>query len=121
MSSYLRLVVGSLAFALLTVRIAPAADAVVRINEVNANIASGCDLIELRVVAGGTLDSTNDFIVVHTGATNSTCKPASCATSAMASKVDSPSALCSTNFDAAFDWYSTCSHSMAARVRSWMQ
>ena len=61
-----------------------------RINEVNANIAGNCALIELRVVRGGTMERvrfgayrlmltftyfivrTNDFIVVHV---SSECNP----------------------------------------------
>ena len=72
--------------------------AVLRINEVNANITLGCDLIELRVVTGGTLLNlrltertgiigelnqvfpaavvpTNAIIVVHLNSGNATCNP----------------------------------------------
>lgn len=75
------------------------APASVKINEVNANLATGCDLIELRVTAGGTLRgirvqerngasgelrqelpsvavAKNDIVVLHLNANNTAvCNP----------------------------------------------
>jgi hypothetical protein len=72
----------------------PGATAVLSINEFNANISNGCDQIELRVLEGGSLTNysfstsrgnfsdivfpamnvnTNELIVIHTNADNSTC------------------------------------------------
>jgi hypothetical protein len=103
--------------------------AVVRINEVNANIASGCDLIELRVVSGGTLNGikiqerngtasanelsftfpsvivqTNDFIVVHLNSGSATCNPSG-ATQETTSPTEQPVATHPRNFDTAYDFW----------------
>lgn len=102
---------------------APALDAgtaaVVRINEVNANIAKGCDLVELRVVSAGSMHgielwartsavltfgalvvARNDVIIVHVNAP--TCAPDF--ESELLSKTQStaPGAHAT-----AFDWYAT--------------
>ncbi|HEU0037559.1 MAG TPA: Ig-like domain-containing protein [Kofleriaceae bacterium] len=104
--------------------------AVVRINELNANIGGGCDLIELRVVSGGSMTgykltertgavasgelsftfpsftvATNDIVVVHMGATSATCNPGG-ATAETASIIGEPSATHAGNFDTAFDFWS---------------
>ncbi len=102
--------------------------AVVRINEVNANLTGGCDLIELRVVAGGSLTSfklqernggagelgftfpnlvvqTNAIIVVHTGANLAACNPGN-ATSETTTSLDQPAVTFPGNFDTAFDFWS---------------
>jgi Big-like domain-containing protein len=107
------------------------AQAVVRINELNANIGNGCDLIELRVVASGSMTGfklferngvvsgnnelnftfptftvqKNDIIVVHTNSGNATCNPGS-ATAETTSVTDQPKATFGANFDTAFDFYS---------------
>jgi hypothetical protein len=101
--------------------------AVVRINEVNANITTGCDLIELRVVSGGTLNGikiqernggtgelaftfpsvivqTNDFVVIHLNASNATCNPSG-ATQETASPTEQPVATHPRNFDTAYDFW----------------
>ncbi|MEP6862620.1 MAG: Ig-like domain-containing protein [Deltaproteobacteria bacterium] len=104
--------------------------AVVRINEVNANIASGCDLIELRVIAdgsmagfkiternGGTGELTftfpagfnvhkNDYIVVHESSGSATCNP-NTATSETMMKNQQPAAMFAGNYDTAFDFWVT--------------
>lgn len=100
--------------------------AVLRINEVNANIASGCDLIELRVVSGGTMTgyylreretgtlltftgftvAKNDIIVVHMGSSTATCNPGT-SSSETTSVNQQAAATYSRNYDSAFDWYST--------------
>jgi len=103
--------------------------AVVRVNEVNANISGGCDLVELRVVSGGSLAgfelrertstvltfpigfsvATNDLIVVHFDSGDSSCNGG--AVSAPADEVltpmDQPSAVVSPNYDTAFDFWSS--------------
>lgn len=101
--------------------------AVVRINEVNANIAGGCDLIELRVVSGGSMTGfklqertggggelaltfptfvvqTNDFIVVHLNANSATCNPNG-ATQETSTTTDQPAATFAGNFDTAYDFW----------------
>ncbi len=101
--------------------------AVVRINEVNANITGGCDLIELRVVTGGTLNgfklqertggsgelaltfphviaATNDFVVVHLSSGSLTCNP-NMATQETMSKTEQPALTHVGNFDTAFDFW----------------
>ncbi len=101
--------------------------AVVRINEVNANITGGCDLIELRVVSGGTMNGfklqertggsgelaltfpsvivqTNDFVIVHLNSGSLTCNP-SMATQETMSKTEQPVLTHLGNFDTAFDFW----------------
>ncbi len=103
--------------------------AVVRINEVNANIAGGCDLIELRVIAGGTIGgfkllertggngelsltfpsvtvAKNDFIVVHMNSASATCNPGA-ATQETTGPAQQPAATFGGNFDTAYDFWST--------------
>jgi hypothetical protein len=74
-------------------------NAVLVINEVNANIAGGCDLLELRVLVGGPLNGVslherspvvatfpsinvakNDLIVVHFNNVSAACAPVGSAT-----------------------------------------
>ncbi len=107
------------------------APAVVRINELNANIANGCDLIELRVIAGGALTGfritertglagdnelnftfpamvlqTNDLVVVHLNSGSATCNP-SAATQETTSANQQPAASFTGNYDSAYDiWVS---------------
>ena len=99
--------------------------AIVRINELNANVTSGCDLIELRVVSGGTMDgyqlwerigplltfsglvvATNDYIVVHLNSASTTCNPTASA-GEIGSPTSLPAALHPQNYDSAYDWYSS--------------
>ena len=99
--------------------------AIVRINEVNANIGSGCDLIELRVVQGGSMNGfllrerdtgslatftnfnvqTNDFIVVHMGGTVPACNPTN-AVSETTAPNQFPAATATGNYDTAYDIWS---------------
>ena len=95
------------------------------INEVNANIANGCDLIELRVLGGGTMSGIqvrertasvltftnftvqkNDFIVVHFNSSSLTCNPLG-AVNETTSTNQQPAATYPGNYDTAFDWYTT--------------
>lgn len=97
--------------------------AVARINELNANIASGCDLVELRVVTAGTMAGmrlgertadvltfapfqvqVNDVVIVHFNGGSATCNPGS-ATSETTSVTEQPAATFTGNFDSAFDWH----------------
>lgn len=106
----------------------------VRINEVTATITTGCDLIELRVIEGGSLTGfkvteregktandemtftfpadfnvqKNDFIVIHTANANNaaTCNPGN-ATNETTTKDGQPVATFGRNFDTAFDFYVT--------------
>ena len=104
----------------------------VRINELNANIASNCDLIELRVISDGSMAGfkitertgntsnnemsftfpagfsvhKNDFIVVHTASASTTCNPGG-ATAETTAPNDQAQATYGRNFDTAFDFYST--------------
>jgi hypothetical protein len=94
--------------------------AVVRINELNANIANGCDLIELRVVSGGAMGgfqlwerdvsvltfgafnvATNDIIVVHFNSGSATCNPGG-NTQETASIVEQTG---TGNYPTAWDWW----------------
>jgi len=101
--------------------------AVLRINELNANITGGCDLIELRVISGGSTTgmivrerrgnvglnelnltlptmtvAKNDIIVVHMNSTSATCNPNG-ATQETATVTDQPASLFPGNYDTAFD------------------
>ena len=101
-----------------------ATTAIVQINELNANVTAGCDLVELRVVQGGSLDgwqllhrqstlvsfsgltvSTNDYIVVHAGGGSAICNPGGA--SSESGRLDQPAALYPGNFDSALDFHST--------------
>ncbi len=98
----------------------------VRINELNANISGGCDLVELRVVSGGSMEgyvlrertgsvfmfppgftvATNDVLVVHFNGPSAACtggvaRPANETLSA----AEVPAATVSTNYDTAYDFY----------------
>jgi hypothetical protein len=100
--------------------------AVVRINEFNAHVSSPavCDLIELRVVQGGTLLNvklnerlanlitfpafvapTNAIIVVHLNSANAMCNPGG-ATMELLTPLDQPRLTFGANFDTAYDFYS---------------
>lgn len=104
--------------------------AFVRINEVNANIASGCDLIELRVILGGDMNgikltertgsvasgemsltfpamkvAKNEFIVVHLNGNSATCNPGG-ATQETTGVAQQPGSTFGANFDAAYDFHS---------------
>ncbi len=104
----------------------------VRINEINANIASSCDLIELRVISDGSMAGfkltertgntgsgelsftfpagfsvhKNDFIVVHTASASTTCNPGG-ATAETTAVDEQPTSTYGKNYDTAFDFYST--------------
>ncbi len=97
-----------------------------RINEINANITSGCDLVELRVLAGGNLQNfslddrdaalltfesvvvqTGDLVVVHVnGGGGGPCNPDGCPDETV-SQNQFPTASCLENYDTAWDWHST--------------
>jgi hypothetical protein len=102
----------------------------VRINELNANIGSGCDLIELRVISDGTMSGftikersggstelnftfpagfnvhKNDFIVLHENSGSATCNPGT-ATAETGAINDQPAAMYTGNYDTAFDFWAT--------------
>ncbi|MBU1070500.1 hypothetical protein KJ975_13110, partial [Myxococcota bacterium] len=101
--------------------------AVVLVNEVNFNIGSGCDLIELRVISGGSMDGfklynrtdllvtftglnvpTNALILVHINGGSATCNPQS-ATNEVSGPAEQPNPGVTTNINTAYDWYSTIS------------
>jgi len=93
------------------------------INEVNANISAGCDLVEVRALSTGSVGAfqlwtrdqatftfpemtlnAGDFVVIHLGsATNCNLTGAIDETS---SKTSSPNSTHPANFDSAFDLYS---------------
>lgn len=101
-----------------------ATPAIVRLNELNANIANGCDLIELRVVEGGSLAGmrlqeresatilmlpsisvpTNTILIVHTNSGVTTCNPNAATTET--APAGQPSAQFAGNYDNAFDFWS---------------
>jgi len=104
--------------------------ATVRINELNANIGSSCDLIELRVIADGTMSGfkitertgagggemtftfpanfnvlKNDYVIVHAN-NGATCNPNG-ATSETMMKNQQPLAMFAGNFDNAYDFWAS--------------
>lgn len=104
--------------------------ATVKINEFNANIAQGCDLIELRVISGGALTgfrltertggadelnfmfppmsvATNDLIVVHVDSGDTTNCNANMATQETTGVAQQPAAMFAGNFDTAYDFWAT--------------
>ena len=106
------------------------ASAVLRINEVNADITQGCDLIELRVERGGSLEgfqlterdatlvtfptgfvvAANDIIVLHTNRAQQMCHggPVGMAPANETTAVDAePASMFPRNYDTAFDFYTT--------------
>ena len=99
--------------------------AIVRINEVKTNVASGCDLVELRVISGGALEgatlkerlsvvltfttfnvATNDLILVHFNSNSATCNP-NASTNETTAPDQNPNASFPNNVDTAYDWFST--------------
>lgn len=99
------------------------APAVLRVNELNANITGGCDLVELRVVAGGSMANialrervdvmltfsafqvqANDLVVVHFNGPSATCNPNG-ATSETSGITQQPATLFPANYDTAYDWH----------------
>jgi endonuclease G, mitochondrial len=103
--------------------------AVVRINELNANLDTGCDLLELRVISDGTMAGfkltertgavgdgelaftfpgvgvrKNDFIVVHLSSGSATCNP-DAASQETGSPTDQAAAAYAGNFDTAYDFW----------------
>jgi hypothetical protein len=98
------------------------------LNEVNATIASMCDLIELRVVLGGDFGgyvveergtalitfptgltlATNDVVVIHLDRADLSCRGGGAAPAdEVASPTEQPASSVSSNFDGAYDFYST--------------
>jgi Bacterial Ig-like domain len=100
----------------------------VQINEVNSNIAGGCDLIEFRVTATGTLRgikvqertggsgelaeilpavvvAKNDVVVLHLNGPSATCNPGLSANETTAI-TQSPAATFTKNYDTAWDLFS---------------
>jgi hypothetical protein len=106
------------------------APAVVRINEVNANIAQGCDLLELRVTTAGTLRgikvqertggngelalvlpdldvAVNDIIVIHFDANDTAnCNPGN-STDETTAIDQNAAATFANNYDTAWDLFTT--------------
>ncbi|CAN5419568.1 hypothetical protein BH11MYX1_BH11MYX1_00030 [soil metagenome] len=102
------------------------------INELNGLLAGGCDLIELRVTAAGSMGNfklteragsassnelsltfpagftvaKNDYIVVHFSGGVAACNPGT-AVNETATKTDQPTVTYAANFDTAFDFYVT--------------
>jgi hypothetical protein len=96
--------------------------AAVVINELNANITSSCDLIELRVTSAGSLSNftvwerdsllytfpgsfpvaAGDIVVLHLDSADIKCNPSS-ATDELTSKTQFPVASNAKNYDAAWD------------------
>lgn len=94
-----------------------------RVNELKANIVPACDLLELRVVEGGTLEdvwittqdqtihtfgdlqlATNDFIVIHFNGSSTQCNPGR-SQSETQSPNQRPRTLYAANYDTAYDIY----------------
>jgi hypothetical protein len=102
---------------------APMHEAVLRINEVNANIANNCDLIELRAVLGGRMGgmrmrqrlgqifafpafnvAKNDIVVVHFG-NGAACNPGGSGNET-SGKAQFAAAQHPSNYDTAWDFWS---------------
>ena len=106
--------------------------AIVRVNEVNANISGGCDLIELRVVSGGSMTgykiqertgsaasselqftfpafnvATNAIIVIHENSASATCNPGGATSETGSDPAAQPASSFAKNYDTAFDFYVT--------------
>jgi len=111
----------------------------VRINELKANIAPSCDLLELRVTEGGTLDdvtitehgeaiytfgnlqvATNDIVVIHFNGFSTQCNPGRSPNETQAAS-QHPRVVFGANFDTAYDIYlpavglETTPHTIGAR------
>lgn len=97
--------------------------AALRINELNANIGGGCDLVELRVTSGGSMNGIqvwertasvltfsdftvqkNDIIIIHFNANSVSCNPNG-ATNETTAADQQPAAMSGGNFDTAYDWH----------------
>ena len=97
--------------------------ALLTINEVNANIADGCDLLELRVIDAGSLGGVvfkertktlltfdpvdvaiDDIIVVHFDAEDANCNPMD-AGAETTSKSELAAATYTVTYDTAWDWF----------------
>ncbi len=95
----------------------------VLINEINANITSGCDLVELRVQSSGTMNGfqlwernasvltfaglnvvAGDIVIVHFNGSSTLCSIDS--PNETTSKSQYPSASFTKNYDTAWDWFS---------------
>ncbi|MBW2734573.1 MAG: hypothetical protein JRH20_19470 [Deltaproteobacteria bacterium] len=95
------------------------------INELNVNVTNGCDVAELRVIKGGSLNgytllyrgtvaltfpdmvvAKNDYIVVHFDANDTKCY-ATLPADESAAKDEQPTSTYSFNYDTAFDLFST--------------
>ncbi len=100
-----------------------AVGASVRVNELNANIVSGCDLVELHVTSGGSMQGIKlrertlevlsfpafnvqayDRVVVHFNGNSTTCNPGG-ATSETSGVTQQPNGTFQFNYDTAFDWH----------------
>ena len=94
------------------------------ISELNANISNGCDLVELSVVKGGSMDgfqlfergkailtfaglvvATDDIVVIHLNSGSGTCN-ADGSVSETAAMDAQPETDFAANYDSAWDWYS---------------
>jgi len=104
----------------------PPPPALLIINEVNADIQGGCDLVELRVLGGGSMDglalkertstvvtfsavdvAADDIIVVHFNSGDMvSCNPAGTA-SETTSKSEAPAAVHTVTYDTAWDWFAS--------------
>ena len=91
------------------------------VNEVNANITGGCDLVELRVITGGSLDgivlreckskivtfdpvevATDDLVVVHFDSGDASCNPSG-ATAEVVSMTEFDALTYAVTYDTAWD------------------
>lgn len=110
------------------------------INEVNPAMASGCDMIELRVKTDGSLGNfrlterdgsainfvfpatfqvhKNDFVIVHFAGTSATCNPGT-AVNELTDPAGQPRASFAKNFDTAFDLYSTNGAGLTGTTNVW--
>jgi hypothetical protein len=112
------------------------------INEINPDIMSSCDMIELRVKTDGSLGNfrlterdglgtsnnyifpasfqvhKNDFVIVHFAGTAAACNPGT-AVNELTDPAGQPRATFAKNFDTAFDLYSTNATGLVATTNVW--
>jgi hypothetical protein len=115
---------GPSADATTTIDTAPPAPAVLRVNELNPKLQEDCDLVELRVIAGGTLAGaalrdgptilvtftdvvvpTNALLLVHLDREDAACNPGT-SPDETTGPAQHPAATFAANADTAYDWYS---------------
>jgi hypothetical protein len=106
----------------------------IQINEIKANVPGGCDLLELRVIIGGSLDGVQilertqsiltfrnlimeggEIIVMHSAPIESSCNPGGSGNE-ITGPTEQPASAFPGNFDSAYDWYASTALSLLPNV-----